>query len=104
MVADGRTLFGALRERHPHLEAHDRGESVHVAVAAATLCAKVRRDELFSCVALRYEPLFGRVGGLGYANAATRAFTRKYLRAFGHLPPEARGSWPWRGNPNLRRV
>src|SRR3954471_21107383 len=54
LIADGRTLFSPLREHFPGLEARDRGESVHVAVAAASLCAKVRRDELFACIAGRY--------------------------------------------------
>ena len=67
----------------------------HVAVAAASICAKVRRDELFACIAARYAHEFGPVGGGGYANAATRAFTRAYVRQYGRLPPEARQSWPW---------
>jgi ribonuclease HII len=104
VVADGRTLFSPLRESFPHVEARDRGESVHVAVAAASLCAKVRRDELFSCIAARYLHEFGPMGGQGYVNAATRVFARKYVRMFGHLPPEARGSWPWRGSPSVKRV
>jgi len=104
IIADGRTLFGPLGERFPTLEARDRAETVHVAVAAASICAKVRRDELFACIAARYEEAHGPVRGLGYANAATRAFTRKYIRQNGHLPPEARASWPWRGNPSIRRV
>jgi ribonuclease HII len=104
IVADGRTLFSALRARWPHLEATNRAESVHVAVAAASICAKVRRDELFACIAARYQHEFGRVGGQGYVNAATRAFTSAYVRKFGKLPPEARHSWPWRGRPKQHRI
>ncbi len=104
LIADGRTLFQPLRARFPLLEARDRGESAHVAVAAASLCAKVRRDELFACIAARYTHSFGAVNGAGYVNEATRSFTRKFVRAHGHLPPEARGSWPWRGSPPLYRV
>jgi len=112
IVADGRRMFAALRERFPHLEASDRGESVHVAVAAASICAKVRRDELFACIAARYEHEFGPVNGMGYVNAATRAFTAAYVRKFGKLPPEARVSWPWqvgkskngKGRPRQHRV
>lgn len=104
VIADGRTLFGPLRIRFPTLEARDRGEDVHVAVAAASLCAKVRRDELFSCIAKRYEATMGPVAGAGYVNEATRDFARRYVRAHGHLPPEARGSWPWKGTARVRRV
>jgi ribonuclease HII len=95
IIADGKRLFGALRETFPHLEAIDRAEEHHVAVAAASICAKVRRDELFACIAARYGHEFGPVGGQGYTNAATRTFTRAYVRKFGRLPPEARQSWPW---------
>jgi ribonuclease HII len=104
IIADGRGLFSALRERFPHLEAADKAESLHVAVAAASICAKVRRDELFACIAARYQHEFGPVGGHGYVNAATRAFTSAYLRKFGKLPPEARHSWPWQGRPRQHRV
>jgi ribonuclease HII len=95
IVADGQRLFGPLGATFPHMRAVDRGESHHVAVAAASICAKVRRDELFACIAARYEAEFGPVRGWGYVNPATRAFTRAYVKRFGRLPPEARQSWPW---------
>jgi ribonuclease HII len=97
IIADGRRLFGPLCAEFPHLEARDRAESYHVAVAAASICAKVRRDELFACIAARYAAEFGPVLGGGYVNAATRAFARAYVRRHGVLPPEARHSWPWQG-------
>jgi ribonuclease HII len=97
IIADGRRLFGPLRAEFPALEAHDRAESKHVAVAAASICAKVRRDELFACIAARYAVDFGPVAGGGYVNAATRAFARAYVSRHGRLPPEARHSWPWAG-------
>jgi ribonuclease HII len=97
VIADGRRMFAALRDEFPHVEALDRAESCHVAVAAASICAKVRRDELFACIAARYAAEFGPVMGGGYANAATRAFARAYVRRHGTLPPEARHSWPWQG-------
>jgi ribonuclease HII len=95
IIADGKRLFSALRATFPHVEAIDRAEEHHVAVAAASICAKVRRDELFACIAARYGHEFGPVGGQGYVNAKTRAFTKAYVRKFGRLPPEARQSWPW---------
>jgi ribonuclease HII len=95
IVADGKRLFGALRATFPHLEAADRAEGIHVAVAAASILAKVRRDDLFAQIAARYEPDFGPIHGGGYVNAGTRAFTDAYRIRFGRLPPEARTSWPW---------
>jgi ribonuclease HII len=106
IIADGRRLFSGLCATFPHLEAIDRAEEKHVAVAAASICAKVRRDELFACIAARYAHEFGPVGGQGYTNAATRAFTRAYVRKHGLLPPEARLSWPWprHGSAKSQRV
>ncbi len=95
IVADGKRMFSGLRVIFPHLEATDRAETKHVAVAAASILAKVHRDELFSQIVARYEPHFGLIRGGGYVNACTRAFTDAYRARFGTLPPEARTSWPW---------
>ena len=99
IVADGRGLFSPLAARYPHLEARDRGESVHTAVAAASICAKAHRDALFDEIARRHQVDFGPLGGGGYVNPLTHAFVAAYVRRHGHLPPEARTSWPWPGNP-----
>jgi ribonuclease HII len=98
IVADGHRLFAPLRARFPHLEARDRGESVHVAVAAASIVAKVRRDELFARIARRYAVLLGlpeTPRGGGYLNDATRALVRSYITQTRRLPPEGRHTWPW---------
>jgi ribonuclease HII len=102
VIADGRTLFSPLQARYPHLEAHDRGESVHVAVAAASICAKAERDALFAEIARRYQSEFGPLRGGGYLNPPTSAFVAEYFRRHGHLPPEARRTWPWPGDPPAR--
>ncbi len=99
IIADGRTLFSPLQARYPHLEACDHGESVHVAVAAASICAKAHRDALFEEIAQRYQPDFGPLRGGGYLNPPTRAFVTEFVRRHGHLPPEARTTWPWPGDP-----
>jgi ribonuclease HII len=99
IVADGHGLFSPLAARYSHLEACDRGESVHTAVAAASICAKAQRDTLFDEIARRYEADFGPLRGGGYVNPQTHAFVAEYVRRHGHLPPEARASWPWPGDP-----
>jgi ribonuclease HII len=101
IIADGRTLFAPLAAEFPNLEAVDRAESAHTAVAAASICAKTLRDELFEAIARRYEPAFGALRGGGYVNPATVAFISEYVRRHGQLPPEARKSWPWRGVTGL---
>ncbi|HEX8950760.1 MAG TPA: hypothetical protein VF945_02895 [Polyangia bacterium] len=98
IVCDGEKLFRPLQARWPQLEALDRGELKHAAVAAASIVAKVRRDELWGKICRRYAPEFGEelVGaGGGYCNAPTRAFLRAYIKRYKKLPPEARRSWPW---------
>jgi ribonuclease HII len=85
IVADGVHVFGLLRHEFPHLEAFDDGESVHVAVAAASIVAKDRRDRLFAEIAERYREEFGEVRGGGYVNAATADFLRRYHRRYGCL-------------------
>jgi ribonuclease HII len=99
IVADGHGLFSQLASRYPHLEARDRGESFHTAVAAASICAKAQRDSLFDEIAQRYQADFGPLRGGGYVNPRTHAFVAEYVRRHGHLPPEARVSWPWPGDP-----
>jgi ribonuclease HII len=95
IIADGRTLFSALTAEFPHLEAHDRAESLHTAVAAASICAKAERDKRFHAIARRYFDEFGTLRGGGYVNPPTCAFVAEFVRRHGHLPPEARKSWPW---------
>jgi len=97
IIADGGTMFSALAAEFPGFEARDRAEAAHLAVAAASLCAKDLRDELFAAIALRYRDEFGELAGGGYVNPATRAFVAEYVRRHGCLPPEARKSWPWPG-------
>jgi len=99
IVADGRRMFSPLAARFPELEAHDDGESVHASVAAASVIAKVLRDELFEAIRSRYVPEFGDIIGGGYVNAGTRRFLRSYCERYGELPQEARRSWPY---PYLR--
>ena len=70
-----------------------------MAVAAASIVAKVERDRLFLEIAARYVTDFGPIRGLGYSNAGTRAFAAAYHARHGRLPPEARASWPWLGIP-----
>jgi ribonuclease HII len=64
-------------------------------VAAASVIAKVERDNLVAAMAARYFAEFGPLRGGGYVNDGTRTFVRAYVATYGVLPPEARRSWPW---------
>jgi len=48
IIADGRQMFAQLRQRYAHFESHDRAEARHASVAAASVIAKVARDERFA--------------------------------------------------------
>lgn len=95
IVADGERLFKPLQEKYAHLEAHNDGESKHASVAAASVIAKTRRDELFALMQSRYAPRFGKFEGGGYVNKTTKDFLRAYAQEHRSLPPEARRSWPY---------
>lgn len=95
IIADGERLFRPLASQWPELEALDHGEDAHVSVAAASILAKTRRDQIFQCIAARYVSEFGDISGGGYVNAGTRVFLRAYIERKGGLPPEGRRSWPW---------
>ncbi len=103
ILADGEKVFASLASDFPDIEALDHAESRHVAVAAASVVAKVRRDRLFTELLdrIRHEYReqkgedFGPIQGSGYANEATEAFLRAYHRRTGALPPGVRHAWNW---------
>ncbi len=95
IIADGKRMFAPLCAKYPKFESHDHGEDHHASVAAASVIAKVQRDELFATIRSRYEPEFGAIAGGGYANAATRKFLCAYAERYKCLPDEARRTWPY---------
>jgi len=95
IIADGKRMFAALCARYERFESHDRAEEKHASVAAASVIAKVLRDERFAKIRQRYEPELGPIGGGGYANAATRRWLRAYVERYRRLPDEARRTWPY---------
>ncbi len=93
IICDGANMFRPMRARYPQLEARDKGESFHVAVAAASILAKDARDRAFSQISSRYAAEFGPLAGGGYLNQATRRFLAAYKAQYGDLPQETRRSW-----------
>jgi len=94
IIADGKRMFAALGQRYANFESHDRAEAKHASVAAASVIAKVLRDERFTQIRARYETELGPITGGGYANAATRRWLRAYAQRYGRLPDETRLTWP----------
>jgi ribonuclease HII len=95
IIADGKRMFAALAVRFTQFVSCDRAEEAHASVAAASVVAKVIRDDRFNAIRARYEPELGPISGGGYANAATRKWLRAYVERYGKLPEEARLSWPY---------
>ncbi len=95
IIADGKRMFAPLCARFEKFESHDRAEEKHAAVAAASVVAKVIRDDRFNQIKRQYEGQLGPIMGGGYANAATRKWLRAYVELHGKLPAEARLSWPY---------
>ncbi len=95
IIADGKRMFAALAQRYEQLVSVDHAEEAHAAVAAASVIAKVIRDDRFNAIRRRYEPELGPISGGGYSNAATSRWLRAYVERYGCLPDEARKSWPY---------
>lgn len=95
IIADGKRMFAALATRFPGFISMDKAEDHHAAVAAASVVAKVLRDERFNAIRARYEPELGPITGGGYGNPATHKWVRAYVVKYGKLPEEARLSWPY---------
>ena len=95
IIADGKRMFHALTLRFAQFISVDRAEEHHASVAAASVIAKVIRDERWHAIRSRYEPDLGPIAGGGYANAATRRWLRAYCERHLKLPDEARRTWPY---------
>ena len=87
-------MFAPLAAKYTCFESRDHAEDHHASVAAASVIAKVLRDERFAKIRARYESELGPIAGGGYSNAATRRWLRAYAERYGRLPDEARLSWP----------
>lgn len=96
IVCDGESIFSPLKAHWPNLVAEPRADARHVSVGAASILAKVTRDDRMELAFQRYEPEFGKINGGGYVNEPTRRFMEAYEAKYGQLPPETRTSWTWR--------
>jgi ribonuclease HII len=98
-VCDGEPIFARLSHKWPKLVAENKADANHVCVSAASIVAKVRRDELMDEIMRKYELEFGKITGGGYVNEGSRKFLLAYEEKYGELPPECRKSWTWRPKP-----
>lgn len=94
--ADGEKIFGPLQKKFPQLHAQDKADSLVPVVAAASILAKVERDDQFNKLTQRFDnEEWGPVKGQGYPNPATAQFLGAYMKRYGTLPSDVRRSWCW---------
>lgn len=78
----------------PLVVSEHKADATYPLVSAASIVAKVRRDEELAQIARRLEPKVDLPLGSGYpSDPVTRQFLEKYLEVYGRPPAEARQSW-----------
>lgn len=99
IFCDGAPIFGRLSERWPNFKAENKADAKYLCVSAASILAKVRRDEAMDEICRKYAEEYGEIKGGGYVNAGSRKFLAAYEERHGELPLEARKTWTWRPKP-----
>jgi ribonuclease HII len=94
VVLDGATLFKPLINNTVH--AVNKADRSHFSVAAASILAKWKRDDLFKQLCQPFINSFGEIRGGGYANSQTLAFVEWHLKNRGGLPSFYRKSYNWK--------
>lgn len=101
IMCDGQPIFERLNQQWPNLRAENKADGRYVAVSAASIVAKVLRDERMDEIVRKYDAEFGPITGGGYVNKGSREFLTAYEEKYGKLPPECRTSWTWRERPKV---
>jgi len=99
IICDGAPIFGRLTIHWPNLLAENKADTKYLCVSAASILAKVARDEAMDKIFQKYRDEFGEVSGGGYVNPGSRKFLEAYEAKYGELPLETRKSWTWREKP-----
>lgn len=95
-VDAARFAAGVAEELPDHWEviAEHKADDRHATVAAASIVAKVARDQAIAELARRLERTLGRPLGSGYpSDPVTQGFLRAWVDRFGDLPEGTRRSW-----------
>jgi len=79
---------------HPQMISQHKADEHYPVVGAASILAKVTRDEHVRRIAQELEPMLNRPLGSGYpADPETKTFLETWVNTFGSLPPHVRTSW-----------
>jgi ribonuclease HII len=89
----GRDILSHLSFK-PQMISEHKADANYPIVGAASILAKVTRDELVRKIAQEIEPKLNLPLGSGYpADPVTKKFLRTWVSQFGSLPPYVRTSW-----------
>jgi len=80
--------------RKPDIISKHKADDIYPVVSAASILAKIKRDEIIKDISFKLERKVGIPMGSGYpADPITVRFLRKWINTFGSFPPEIRHSW-----------
>ncbi|MCX6670640.1 MAG: ribonuclease HII [Euryarchaeota archaeon] len=104
----GRDILSHLSYK-PQMISEHKADANYPIVGAASILAKVTRDEHVRRIAQELEPKLNLPLGSGYpADPITKKFLRTWVSQFGSLPPHVRKSWETcqqlRKNQNTKRL
>jgi ribonuclease HII len=89
----GRDIMSHLSYK-PRIVSEHKADAKYPIVGAASILAKVVRDEHVKRIAQELEPALNLPLGSGYpADPKTKTFLRTWMSRFGSLPPHVRTSW-----------
>jgi len=89
----GRDILSHLSYK-PQMISKHKADANYPIVGAASILAKVTRDEHVRRIALELEPKLNLSLGSGYpADPVTKKFLKTWVSQFGSLPPHVRKSW-----------
>ena len=80
--------------RKPEIISKHKADDTYPVVGAASILAKIKRDEIIKDISFKLEKKIGIPLGSGYpADPITVRFLRKWIKTFGSFPSEVRHSW-----------
>jgi ribonuclease HII len=89
----GRDILSHLSYK-PQMISKHKADDLYPVVGAASILAKVTRDEHIQRIASELEPKLNLALGSGYpADPITKHFLKTWISRFGSLPPHVRTSW-----------
>lgn len=94
VVLDGERIFKPICNDHTF--SYNKADSLYVSVAAASILAKVERDESLKKQLEKSSEVIDDIRGGGYPNAQTFKFLKEYYKLFNSLPEFLRKSYRWK--------